>query len=157
MKNNSTNKVKESNLGFTIGSGNPQKFPSVYSDNIWDIIKDGTDLSILLGLIGSASQNEINELLANKIINIKPKKNYDVIDQETFDSMTEFEPDFFYYVLEEEDEEPENPDSGGGDYPGIIQGLTLKLLRGTVQGKTLILDNDGELNGNTLVISGELI
>lgn len=71
--NDSTNKVNCSGLSFTLESANPKKYPIIYSNDSWDIVKNESELNILFENFGSYTQHEINDLLA-KYLNIANKK-----------------------------------------------------------------------------------
>lgn len=73
-----TTKVTQSGLGLSINSSSPENFPIVYADNVWDIVKEGTDLSNLQGITGSFDQHTLNELFAKLILlNSGDSESYD--------------------------------------------------------------------------------
>lgn len=71
--NDNTTKVNRSGLSFTLESANKQKYPIIYSDDSWDIIKNESEMNNLFKNVGSFTQHEINDLLA-KYLNIANNK-----------------------------------------------------------------------------------
>lgn len=67
-KSENTEKVQQSNLGLSLAPSDPNAFPIVYSDNVWDIAESGSKLAELLNSTGQFDQHTINEFLAKLII-----------------------------------------------------------------------------------------
>ena len=67
-KSESTTKVYQNTLGLSVAPSNPDEFPIVYADNVWDVVNSGTNLSELLENIGQFDQHTINELFARILI-----------------------------------------------------------------------------------------
>lgn len=68
--NSRTTKVDESELGLTLASANPAEYPTVYSDNIWEIVtKTDTSLFEVIGSQQSFTQKEVNHIIAQYIYN----------------------------------------------------------------------------------------
>lgn len=66
--NSRTTKVDESELGLTLASANPAEYPTVYSDNIWEIVtKTDTSLFEVIGSQQSFTQKEVNHIIAKYI------------------------------------------------------------------------------------------
>jgi len=65
---NDTNKVSQSSLGLSLAPSNPNEFPIVYADNVWDVVNSETNLAELLENIGQFDQHTINELFARILI-----------------------------------------------------------------------------------------
>lgn len=67
-KSESTTKVYQNTLGLSVAPSNPDEFPIVYADNIWDVAENGSKLAELLENIGSFDQHTINELFARILL-----------------------------------------------------------------------------------------
>ena len=66
-KNNSTTPVNRSALGLTVTSANQDKYPIVYSEDVWTIVESGSSFSQLLsGATGTYTDKDLlNELARN--------------------------------------------------------------------------------------------
>ena len=74
-KNNSTEPVERTGIGFTYTSSNQAEYPVVYGDDVWAIVKDNTRLNTLVsrvlgdGATGTYTLDDILELIAKDIQN----------------------------------------------------------------------------------------
>lgn len=67
-KIDTTNKVDQQNMGLSMKSSNPNEFPILYNDDVWDVIEENSALAEKLGGGGQFDQHQINEALAEKNI-----------------------------------------------------------------------------------------
>lgn len=58
-------KISQNTIPASITASNPNDFPIVYGDDIWDVAISGSGLANLMGNIGQYDQHSINEALAN--------------------------------------------------------------------------------------------
>lgn len=67
-KSENTTKTSQEYLGVSLRPSDPNSFPIVYADDVWDIAVSETNLAELLGNIGQFDQHTINELFARILI-----------------------------------------------------------------------------------------
>ena len=67
---NSTTKVQQSNIAFSMKPSAPNSFPIVYADNQWDIAAAASKLAELAGSTGTFDQHTINELFAQVLLTL---------------------------------------------------------------------------------------
>lgn len=60
-------KISQNTIPASITASNPNDFPIVYGDDIWDVAISGSGLANLMGNIGQYDQHSINESLASGI------------------------------------------------------------------------------------------
>lgn len=60
-----TTKVSQNTIPASLTASNPNEFPIVYGDDIWDVVGSGSSLASLIGNTGQYDQHSINEALAN--------------------------------------------------------------------------------------------
>lgn len=60
-----TTKVSQNTIPASLTASNPNEFPIVYGDDIWDVVAGGSSLATLIGNTGQYDQHSINEVLAN--------------------------------------------------------------------------------------------
>lgn len=63
-KSNETTKVSQSSFNMSFSPSNPDEFPIVYSDDVWDIAEIGSKLAELIDNTGTYDQHALNELFA---------------------------------------------------------------------------------------------
>lgn len=66
----STDKKTQTLVPLTFGSSAPSSYPFAYVDNLWDVVREGSNLAQLTEAIGQFDQHTINELLATLILQI---------------------------------------------------------------------------------------
>lgn len=64
----STTKVAQSNIGFSMKPSAPSSFPIIYADNQWDIAQAASYLATLCGTTGTFDQHTLNELFAQFLL-----------------------------------------------------------------------------------------
>ena len=62
--NPATDKVEQQFLPISLKPSSPSRFPIVYADNAWDVIRGDSPLLPLSGATGQFDQHTLNELLA---------------------------------------------------------------------------------------------
>ena len=64
----STDKKTQTLVPLTFSSSAPSSYPFAYVDNLWDVVREGSNLAQLTEAIGQFDQHTINELLATLIL-----------------------------------------------------------------------------------------
>lgn len=69
-KTPSTTKAETTLVPLTFQSSAPDTYPFAYVDNLWDVVREGSNLAQLTKATGQFDQHTINELLATLILQL---------------------------------------------------------------------------------------